>query len=655
MEISLNVLNHLGINLYSNVPAVLSEVVANSWDADSTNVLVNIDIKESVIVIEDDGCGMDVSDINRKFLSVGYKKREDEDVVKNEVGDVVTPIYGRPVMGRKGIGKLSLFSIAEVIEVYSCKDGVVNGLSMNSEHIREQINEKPTEPYYPEELDTKSIDLEKGTRIVLRSLKKRLNRTGQALRKRLARRFSIIGSSNDFYVEIDDSAIVIADRDYFHKVEYLWYFGEESSHYIEACSNLKHAEFRDNLLNGGHRISGWLGLVEHSNSLQEDEDNLNKIVLLMRGKMAKEDILEEFREGGLYAKFLFGEISADFLDGDINPDIATSSRQAIFEEDDRFISLKDFIWEELKNIQRKRAEYKREEAITDATAFEPINEWYTSLGSDTKKRAKKLFAKINQVAVDEKHKRQLFSHGVLAFESLRYKESLDSLEKISVENIDMFLEVFKEFDEIEATLYYKITKERLEIISKLKEKVHEEDALEKILQQYLFKYLWLLDPSWDRATENAYMEERAQTQFDLINAKLTKEEAEGRLDIVYKKPSGKHVIIELKRASVKTDVNKLLGQVKKYGIALKKLLKLNNSEDHPLIETICIVGRELKDWEDPTIKENDVKQMESQNVRVVFYQELINEAYNSYKEYIDQNKEKGKLLDLIKRIEDDID
>ena len=33
MTVSLNVLNHLGIGLYSNIPAVLSELVANAWDA----------------------------------------------------------------------------------------------------------------------------------------------------------------------------------------------------------------------------------------------------------------------------------------------------------------------------------------------------------------------------------------------------------------------------------------------------------------------------------------------------------------------------------------------------------------------------------------------------------------------------------------------
>lgn len=41
MSLSLNVLNHLGINLYSSIPAVLSEIVANSWDARTTKKCVN--------------------------------------------------------------------------------------------------------------------------------------------------------------------------------------------------------------------------------------------------------------------------------------------------------------------------------------------------------------------------------------------------------------------------------------------------------------------------------------------------------------------------------------------------------------------------------------------------------------------------------------
>ena len=56
MRLSLNVLNHLGINLYSNVAAVLSEIVANSWDADADKV--SITVKSDQVLIEDDGEGM---------------------------------------------------------------------------------------------------------------------------------------------------------------------------------------------------------------------------------------------------------------------------------------------------------------------------------------------------------------------------------------------------------------------------------------------------------------------------------------------------------------------------------------------------------------------------------------------------------------------
>ena len=115
MEISLDVLEHLGINLYSNVPAVLSEVVANAWDADAANVKVNI--AGDSITIEDDGEGMTFNEINERFLRVGYKRRRKQSAKTKK---------GRLPMGRKGIGKLSLFSIAEVIEVYTKKHEKTN-------------------------------------------------------------------------------------------------------------------------------------------------------------------------------------------------------------------------------------------------------------------------------------------------------------------------------------------------------------------------------------------------------------------------------------------------------------------------------------------------------------------------------------------------
>ncbi len=134
MNISNTVLYHLGINLYSNVPAALSEVVANSWDADATNV--DIQIEGDTITITDDGHGMTFDDINGKYLEIGYERRKAE-----EQGAAVTAHYGREVMGRKGIGKLSLFSIAKIIKVETFKDGSRNGFVMSIDEIEKHIKQ----------------------------------------------------------------------------------------------------------------------------------------------------------------------------------------------------------------------------------------------------------------------------------------------------------------------------------------------------------------------------------------------------------------------------------------------------------------------------------------------------------------------------------
>lgn len=164
MTMNLNVLQHLGLNLYSNIPAVLSEVVSNAWDADSSQVEITIESNEITIV--DNGCGMTSDDINDKYLNVGYQKREQ--------GSPITEKYKRPVMGRKGIGKLSLFSIANIIEVYSCKDGIKSGLVISSIELKDKIKNGEVE-YYPKEIEESNEFLEsEGTKIILKDLKKEL-------------------------------------------------------------------------------------------------------------------------------------------------------------------------------------------------------------------------------------------------------------------------------------------------------------------------------------------------------------------------------------------------------------------------------------------------------------------------------------------------
>ena len=644
LDIDLNVLNHLGLNLYSNVPAVLAELIANAWDADASRV--DVSVKEQGegkrIIIQDNGCGMNDADLREKFLTVGYQRRS------TESGDQ-TPGRGRSVMGRKGIGKLSVLSIARKVYVYTKKEDTDPlAIALDVEKIQEAIEKK--EKYHPSVIDVPGdIDLgSSGTALVLSDLKKRVNASLDAhLRQRVARRFSII--SNDFQVFVNGDEITLNDRNYFGKLEYALVYGDfEKSDFTHDKKYVVQREENTVDEGGKYSVRGWIGLVEKSGSLQEGADNLNKISILARGKVALEDILDSYREGGLYTKYVIGELEADFLDLTEADDIATSSRQDFIQSDERFVQLREFVEQELKYLAGERVKLKNEEGVQRAAEIPAVKDWYESLRGDTKTAAKKLFGRINQIATDEGHRKTLYKHGVLAFEHLHHKEKLNELEQLDINNLEVAVKLFSELDDIEASWYYQITEGRLDIIKKLSDHI-DDDVLEKVIQRHIYNHLWLLDPSWDRATETPTLEQSVTTEFKKISDKLTPEEKQGRLDIRYKKTSGKHVIIELKRGSVRTSTGALIDQVKKYIRALRK--QLREARESESIEAICLVGKELSDWEDSESRQESERSLEAMHIRVITYQQLIRDAEASYQQYLEKKKDKGRIKKILDEIE----
>ena len=659
MSLSLNVLNHLGINLYSNIPAVLSEIVANSWDADAQRV--DITICDDQIIIKDDGCGMNSDDINNKFLYVGYQKRE---------RSVESPIYHRKYMGRKGIGKLSMFSIAKEVDVISKKKSIrelgetsfeINGFRMNIDEIAEVIKSEHDDSnsstnYYPTVLQvTDDVFENTGTQIVLRNLKKlTTSLTAEYIKKRVARRFGIIGKEYSFAVFVNGKEVSISDRDYFHKLSYIWYFGEESQKYADFCENASHKEKRENILqcNGTeYKITGWIGSVDASGDLKDGEDNLNKIVVLVRGKLGQEDILSEYSEGGLYSKYLIGEINADFFDDDTLDDMATSNRQEYRKDDERFIALKKFVQEELKYIQGKWTELRNESGEEKARELLPvIDTWCKSLQGDDKKYAKKMFGKINQIVADDDKKKEILKYSVLAFEKLKYAKHLSAIDKIEAENFEVFTDIFTGLDEIEATLYYQIIRERIEVI-KIFQNITDENALEKVIQTHLFNHLWLLDPSWERANNTEYMETTVLKALNSEYDGLTPEEKAGRLDIGYRQTAGKHVVIELKRADRVVSTSEMIKQVKKYHDALTKVLADTCGTNNCAFEILFILGRPIDN--DASLRNRELisELLKPLNARIVFYKELIENAFKAYSEYINANQKSQPIIDMFAQLE----
>ncbi len=323
MKFDVGTIKHLGLQMYSTLPPVIGELVANAWDANATKVEITIptdQINESTseIIIQDNGIGMSDEDVRDKYLIIGRDRRADE---KTDVTLATNGCKVRKVMGRKGIGKFSSFGIAKEIEIESVKkieiENVkkieISRLVMNYEELLKRESQRYIE--LPKLPPTNSISC--GTKITLRNIIKFRNRkiSIEIIRRGLARRFAVIGATHNFDIVINDESITPEDRDLQRLLEkdlndelYIWKYNEE----IEKGT--------------GWTVSGWIG------ALKKSTPNIDKvdrgIVLMARGKLVQEPFVFNANVGQQYAlSYLIGELHVDFVDE--TEDMVSTTRNAL--------------------------------------------------------------------------------------------------------------------------------------------------------------------------------------------------------------------------------------------------------------------------------------------------------------------------------------
>ncbi|MGA3135672.1 MAG: ATP-binding protein [Terracidiphilus sp.] len=643
LTLDLRVLDHLGINLYSNAAAVLSEAVANAWDADTK--LVRANIGDAEITIEDYGIGMTLKQINDRFLKAGYDKRAEE-------GE--TSAGGRAFMGRKGIGKLALFSIAEVIQVHTHSGTETHAFEMRTSEIRDAIAKQNN--YFPKPIPFNGPS--KGTKIVLRGLKKKRTATSvAALRKRIARRFSVIGlaspSGDKFVVEINGKAVGPEDREDLKALEFLWEFGQKRLSASDCPGVSKRFELPD-VVDPKHpewKVRGWLGAAEGPKKLKHDEaGSLNGIVVLARGRLIQENILDKLGFNRILVSYLTGQVEADFLDLKGAEDIATSDRQRLIEDDERYLALTEFLRRTLVSIQDSWTDLRNEARGKQAIAEIPaLAEWLDDLPPSQKKNAEKLLGLIRGVEIeDPEERKQLYRSGMLAFERLRLREAGHLLSQGAQLTAAQLLPLLSDMSTLEGSLYREIVKVRLDVIRDF-ENLIDKNEKEKVLQRHLFTHLWLLDPGWERATGSERIEQILKKDYKEFNPNLSDDESKGRVDIKYRTNAGEHIIVELKRAKRKLHLAELVEQGTKYRTALFKCLTATGA-DAPHISIVFVVGEPLFEQEEidgpRMVKDN----LNSFNGRVMNYEALISNAQAAYGDFLKESAKADRIDKILQKL-----
>lgn len=659
MTVDMSVLESLGINLYSNAAAVLSELVANSWDADANEIHIDWRNGNDTVVVTDDGSGMTVRQLNRRFLKVGYQKRVEE--------GTASPVFDRPFMGRKGIGKLSVFSIAQEVTVYSSTGGPAVGLKIDVDILRTDISEN--RPHYPERVPVPIEYEKKGTTLVLEQLKgKRADITSAALRKRLARRFDVLdqrtADEGGFAIFVNGTRVNYADRQELRKLEFIWEFGTKSLPDEVLPTDIGRFVLPNDVVDVGNdwRVKGWIGTAKRPTDLTEDTDagSLKNIIVLARKRPIQEGIIEKLDFSRIFGNYVTGQIEADFLDLDDGyEDIATSDRQRLIEDDERVTKLQGFLRAAFVKASEQWAEARPSRQSTNTlTKYPKLQEWVDGRPAWQRPAAEKMIGTIAGLELEgraeKKDRATLFRSGILAFERLGLRQTTEDLENLtSMQAVDL-LPLLASQESYESALWVDILRSRLEAISKLR-LITRGDEKERILQEHLFHNLWLLDPSWERATLSPRMEENLK---EIAPGTFAVDEAGkeifGRIDIRYATLGGRHVIVELKRYSVKPDILELVDQGTKYVTALLSVLDQTQEQNRD-IEVIFVLGGPPR-TKNKALTPQPVyiaDQLRSINGRIVHYDALIENAKNQYSDYLEASDKARKLDELLDTLEND--
>ena len=640
LKISLHTLKHLGINMYSTMPAVLSEIIANCWDADSSEVNIitteKNNAQEPILIIQDNGCGMTREELQNRYLHVGYDRREHDRESKSP--------QGRKVMGRKGIGKLSLFSMANIIQIETMKDSEKSGIILDRNRI--EADAQKEKEHIPQELDASNITLtQNGTKITISNFTKRYNQgTTRQLKTRIARKFDVFGDG--FKVFVDNQEISFSDRDYFKHLQYIWFLNESSKNKFEPqiiSGGFKGKTFVIKNIDFLTSVSGFLSTFETTKNTKVDNDeeaNLNKITIYANGKVGQEDILPDLANNTITASYLIGDVNADFMD-DRDDDIAVSSRQGYQKDNERYQNLVSDLRKCVNYIIPKWKELREDDVMTDlGSKYPSLNKWYEDLSNDNKKYAKKLFGTLHTINADNTDKYTLYKNGIITFEKLAIKENLNNLDNLpdDVQNFEKYLHIFEEISSLEGIQYADIISSRLDVISKLK-KYKIDNRLEKEIQGLIYDNLWLIEPTWDKVTNNA-------TKEDTFKKKITfnDEEKSGRFDIKLFDNAGKNIIVELKKHDATPDYYTLAKQTDKYAKYFK--------DDGEKYEIICLLGTKNKGWKNGEESALNHERLRKNNIRIIWYDEIVNHAEEMYKVFLEKHCSsnlKKEILEQLKK------
>ncbi|GGL31757.1 ATP-binding protein [Nocardia jinanensis] len=562
MRISRLTIDKLGIRLYDRVSAVLAELIANSYDADATRVEVSLPWGVTLagtvraaehdpyrIIVRDNGHGMTADEMNDHYLRVGSDRR-------HRNGSDLSRGLERPVMGRKGIGKLAAFGICRTIEVISVggtesEQGPggwpVANIVMNLDEMLSDT-ERDYHPR-PGPLDG-TFDTRRGTTVVLSDFLRKRVASGGELSRQMAARFGL--ERSDWQVEVHNS-IAAADQPRNFLLRDLA---------IDVMEETR-IDVADRPVEVGERflpVAGWVAYAKHPYR----DDAMAGVRIYARGKL-----VAQTRDFGIVAGFtgefklrsyLVGAVHVEWLDEE--EDLVRSDRQDIIWNSERGEAFSVWGRNLIRELGRLGENSVKRRVWEEFVARSGIHSTLQTIAPQDRVFRKSVIDAA-RILVDNKDRAALEDQNHidslvrLALSLGPQRSLLETLKEVAEDTgnrLDIVVALFETARVAEVYSLGQIASERVAVVNRLQNLIDDRRSLERPFQELIERAPWLLAPEWTplgmneslkrvrAAFERWYLQ---QTGASLVTTAIGSEKREP--DFVLLHDSGELWIVEIKR------------------------------------------------------------------------------------------------------------
>ena len=564
MTVAGQLFKHLGLQMYSGAVPAISELISNAYDAMAKNVWITLPTGRPIqqtdeITVNDDGHGMSFEECNSHYLSVGRNRRSGESEWTKAYGG----LKPRKVQGRKGIGKLAGFGIAERIDIYTVKDKQIAHFALDFTVLTKSPNFADERGYVPETLpgDGTRTGGEPGTTVSLTQLKISRAIDEEEFKRGLARRLLIL--DKNFTVRLNGKTI---SR---HEIPFQFRVPNKPGTWVTKD------------LGNGQQIQWWAGFCKDT----IPDEQQRGFVVYVRGKLAQTPWFFDL-SGGVWGQhgmqYLTGEVKADFLDESV--DLIATDRGTIRWEDPAAVPLRDWGRKQIRELLESWTDSRREAKVKSPKIVQ-----YLGLAEKLPEKERKIFktvvdriCAIPQLDKDKEGKDIADELVEFAYNALTNRSFLDAIRQLnaaSTDDLAQFSEVLSEWDIIEAVNTAHLVKGRVEIIRKFKQMIDAKVPEKPDMQDYLRNHPWLIDPKWTTLVHEQALDTLIVDKFKL--SKSGTKDGSRRLDFLCLGDRYKTVhVVETKRPGDLVG-RKEFDQIRDYVLFLRQKLQDEvTAEDH---------------------------------------------------------------------------